>query len=478
MENRTRLPKRGGGGSLSFIISGFAGFTLTEVLLAVAIVGIIAALVLPMVVKNYQEKTLDAALKREKQTLESSIASLLINENTDDYKKTMLYTNESAPSSYATTSGAYITKYLKVSKYCGDNSGACFADKYYEYKDGDKKEYTPTYKGACASLKNGSSICIEPQTPSHGVRILLDINGKKSPNVKGRDLHEYEIALPAKGSLDRTSNAVNWDYKLVDIKPPCAEGETSEECCESNFNVGCCTEFPEKYGSLDACKACTATKGNPADCCTTSSEYANAHKSTCCTTITEYFDSNKSACCTLNPSDSKCQEDPPKPDKTVIMVIMYKCDVWFPYKDKYGNHIGFTQCLVNVKNPPKNETVHVKSNFDNITCNGSTCSPLTYPYDDLHYGGVLSGLTSIKPGKNSYSCEYSFHGTKYTPSGFVPSNTSVLTAKYEYTTTNSGEFISYTDRVSCEYNENARSASNLAPQESYSGFLRGGYGNP
>ena len=52
------------------------GFTLTEVLLAVAIVGIIAALVLPMVVKNYQEKTLDAALNREKQTLDAYVKAL------------------------------------------------------------------------------------------------------------------------------------------------------------------------------------------------------------------------------------------------------------------------------------------------------------------------------------------------------------------------------------------------------------------
>ena len=71
--------------------SGKRGFTLTEILLAVAIVGILAALVLPIVIKNYQDKTLDAALKREKQTLESSIAALIVNENTDDYKKTMLY---------------------------------------------------------------------------------------------------------------------------------------------------------------------------------------------------------------------------------------------------------------------------------------------------------------------------------------------------------------------------------------------------
>ncbi len=283
-------------------------FTLTEVLLAIAIVGIIAALVLPMIVKDYQTKTLDAALKREKQTIESSIASLLINENTDDYNKTMLYTGETDPSSYANTSGRYITKYLKVSKYCGDNNGDCFASKYYKYESGDKSVYTPTYKGACASLKNGSSICMEPKNPTHGVKILLDINGKKGPNIKGRDLHEYEIPLPDKGGLDRTSNDVTWDYRLVDIKPVCSDGDTSEECCESNFSTGCCTAYPEKYGSRAECKTCSATKGTDAECCTISKDYANAHKSSCCSNIKEYFDDNQLSCCSLKPANPWCPQ--------------------------------------------------------------------------------------------------------------------------------------------------------------------------
>ena len=197
--------------------SGKRGFALTEILLAVAIVGIIAELVLPMVIKNYQDKTLDAALKREKQTLESSIAALIVNENTDDYKKTMLYTYAEELTDYSNSSGAFIKKYLKVSNYCGDSNGNCFASKYYEYKDGDKSVYTPTYKGACASLKNGSSICMEPENPKHGVKLLLDVNGKKGPNVYGRDLHVYEITLPKKGSLYRSTDDPDWDYKLIDI---------------------------------------------------------------------------------------------------------------------------------------------------------------------------------------------------------------------------------------------------------------------
>ena len=49
------------------------GFTLTEVLIAVGIVGIIASLVLPKVVDDYQTKTLDAGYSREIQTIMDSL---------------------------------------------------------------------------------------------------------------------------------------------------------------------------------------------------------------------------------------------------------------------------------------------------------------------------------------------------------------------------------------------------------------------
>lgn len=271
--------------------SGKRGFTLTEVLLAVAIVGVIAALVLPMVVKNYQDKTLDAALKREKQTLESSIASLIVNENTDDYKKTMLYTYAEDPTDYSNSSGAFIKKYLKVSNYCGNSNGKCFASKYYEYKDGDKSVYTPTYKGACASLKNGSSICMEPENPKHGVKLLLDVNGKKGPNVYGRDLHLYEIMLPAKGNLDRATADPDWDYKLVEITPT-----TPEEPEEPVKPIGKCD---------------VGGDGTPADCCMdTSSDYASRNERICCGNIKDYFDKNSGTCCSKWGSNPWCPSTP------------------------------------------------------------------------------------------------------------------------------------------------------------------------
>ncbi|MEE0495059.1 MAG: type II secretion system protein, partial [Cyanobacteriota bacterium] len=115
-------------------------FTLTEVLLAVLIVGVIAALVLPAVVTKYQDKTFESAFNREVHSLQDSIDSLAAVENQQSFYETTL----------AKTPETYMKKYLRVSKYCGASGKDCFGKFYSEYSGHEKKTYTPSYDGNCA----------------------------------------------------------------------------------------------------------------------------------------------------------------------------------------------------------------------------------------------------------------------------------------------------------------------------------------
>ena len=228
-------------------------FTLTEVLLAVLIVGIIAALVLPAVVTKYQDKAFESAFNREVHSLQDSIDSLAAVENQQSFYETTL----------AKTPETYMKKYLRVSKYCGTSGKDCFGKFYSEYSDHEKKTYTPGYDGNCAILKNGTSVCLNVNGGS--IDMLIDVNGPKGPNVFGRDLRTYTHSVKGITGYDMSSNGIislNQTPIEDNDSDPC-EGKTcgcgdlpdceptptptptptpEPKCTASNTSLACCKE--------------------------------------------------------------------------------------------------------------------------------------------------------------------------------------------------------------------------------------------
>lgn len=251
-------------------------FTLVEVLLAVAIVGVIAALVLPSVVTQYQNKVSEYKVKRQMDAVKSALNGIVVNENTSKFTDTLMY-SPTTTYSVDNTAGKFLKKYFRVAKYCGAPSGGksdCFAKEYFEYSNGGKKDFKNlALEGACALLKNGSSICITPQRVGNNpVQVALDINGPKGPNILGRDLflassEETQISLVdiANSSPDRvTDNVINAENKppiVPDPDDPCASaGDWSNACCQyrltnnliKDSNDVCCGNV-DVAGSVPAC---------------------------------------------------------------------------------------------------------------------------------------------------------------------------------------------------------------------------------
>lgn len=242
------------------------GFTLTEILIAVVVVGVIAGLVLPKVIENYQIKTMDSNFKREVQTIEDSINGLAVSENKADFFSTMMYVDampkDSSNSIYDDTAGLYMKKYLRTSKMC-DNPEDCFANTYYQYNAGkSRSEYKPDYKGACAILKNGVSICMTPQIGAANIEGIIDLNGKKGPNVLNRDLRTFAIAAKTRVGLNQDTEGVrklSWDNIEPGEEPEIEEPETPDEPSTNPCDVD--------KNSLDCCKTRSITDSSD-PCCT------------------------------------------------------------------------------------------------------------------------------------------------------------------------------------------------------------------
>lgn len=209
----------------------FNAFTLTEVLLAVVIVGIIAGMVLPVLTTNFYTYLYNNAYDRDVNKIEEAVEGLNIAENQKTFFDTMMYV-DAKPESYAETSGKFLKKYLRVAKYCGDSNGDCFAKSYSAYTiDKKKEDYTPTFDGACASLKNGASICITPQVGLTGIHGFIDLNGAKGPNILSKDLRQFFIDPKHRTVFDKeTSDVIALDEDPIrpDV-PTVPEPETPKD---------------------------------------------------------------------------------------------------------------------------------------------------------------------------------------------------------------------------------------------------------
>ena len=94
------------------------GFTLTEVLLALAIVGIIAALVLPATITKLDENLLQRSYERQAQAIQSVVDVLPIKENVGNFGETSMFSTGNK--TIDESSGKFLKRYMRVSKYYGD----------------------------------------------------------------------------------------------------------------------------------------------------------------------------------------------------------------------------------------------------------------------------------------------------------------------------------------------------------------------
>lgn len=284
-------------------------FTLTEVLLAVVIVGVISTLVMPSIVRHYQEKGFDQAEERVKNTITSAIKGLAVTENKQNFAQTSMYLTEE-PASYTDSSEAFIRNYLRAGKICGDNNGDCFAKTYYTYKDNDKKVYTPSYKGSCAKLRNGMSICITPQIGETAISVLVDLNGEKGPNVYGKDLREISLSSEEIASTDTTTGTVAWDHFLLETgcKLTCGDDYTLDEAnCECKCSKTCDSDYTLDEDSCSCSCSKTCEDGYTLDTdtcsCVADSSSSDSDESDCSYYCTECV--SKNTCC----DDLLCLKD-------------------------------------------------------------------------------------------------------------------------------------------------------------------------
>ncbi len=179
----------------------FEGFTLAEVLITLVIVGVVAAITIPIIHNNYMEQVAISKVKKFHSVLKQSVRLAIANEgvsvdNWDIYEE-------------GTKAGklmSYIKPYLKIMQDCGyDTSKDCSVAGKIKLLNGNVsgEDFSTYYRlilddgavmfvrtnsrskdNVCTRLVNVNNVC--------GV-ILYDINGIKKPNTVGKDIFHFFI---------------------------------------------------------------------------------------------------------------------------------------------------------------------------------------------------------------------------------------------------------------------------------------------
>ena len=176
-----------------------AAFTLAEVLITLAIIGVVAVLTIPGLIKNHNEKAWSTAQSVFEKRLEVATKQMNTEEKLAGYSSTMDFVNE-------------LKKYIKITKVCDNNElTKCFEKKIvnasgveYNISELSSSQFTKDNWGTeTIGVQFANSvnalIAYNPNTKQEpfnnqfgasasSMAILYDVSGNKNPNTIGKDI--------------------------------------------------------------------------------------------------------------------------------------------------------------------------------------------------------------------------------------------------------------------------------------------------
>jgi prepilin-type N-terminal cleavage/methylation domain-containing protein len=165
------------------------GFTLSEILITLVIIGIVAAISVPTLIQKYQDQALKSALKKNYSVLKSALDKYQI-----EHGERLL-----ASDVQGIQLKSVLMKYLNVTKdYNLYNYFYTSNNNLYKTYNGKSNISWSLFDDGQFVLNDGTIIMIEnPKSQysngSNRKYISVDVNGAKKPNRLGRDLFMFQL---------------------------------------------------------------------------------------------------------------------------------------------------------------------------------------------------------------------------------------------------------------------------------------------
>lgn len=213
-------------------ITRFLAFTLAEVLIALAVIGIVAAMTIPTLIDNYRAAEMKTRLNKSYSLISQAFELMKIDNG--GYVDGSSYLE----SKFATVFQRYF-KTIKTSR------GISSVEPTYKNFTENANFDIYLLDDGTLYLSDGTLIFIEnpyisDNTLAH-VYIFVDINGVKKPNVLGKDLFGFQISDNKLLPMGANDNAIKKDSWFEKNVPYDDANDWCNETSKSAYNGLTCT---------------------------------------------------------------------------------------------------------------------------------------------------------------------------------------------------------------------------------------------
>lgn len=177
----------------------FRAFTLAEVLITLGIIGVVAAMTIPALISNYNERVTVTKVKKMYSVLSQAVKLAMVeNGEVNQWDLGDTYNIESAEKLWL-----YLKPHLRIAHECGDNKD-CYSSAGVKslsgnnyganYNDDTKYFKLITADGSVLWFRTGSK-CSTPEGgyQNHCGIIWYDIDGVKGANTFGKDIFVFVL---------------------------------------------------------------------------------------------------------------------------------------------------------------------------------------------------------------------------------------------------------------------------------------------
>lgn len=211
------------------------GFTLAEVLVAIGIVGVVAAITLPTLFNDAASKQIGPSLAKAVSSFEHATKSMLM-ENDISAISDLGLTVEDLQGGETFFEHDYLGGFLNIdTEYCEGETNGCVE---YDAAFGDIKFHTLTDGIAYAIISYTDFSKLAGDANPHNEFVgdcIIDINGKESPNLLAQDLFIFELMND--GSLKPMGSGGSWKDKCAIGELPKDARYCSGHVVENNWQV-------------------------------------------------------------------------------------------------------------------------------------------------------------------------------------------------------------------------------------------------